>query len=288
MNRLAILIFLVGATCCSAQPIEPASRILTYKQYAKLNHDTPYVLEFKVGKGALLIFGSRHLFDPQDPQVADILKEWDQFEPDVAYNEGGHPPTRRTLKAAVESHGEPGLVRFLAARDTIPVATFEPSLEEEIRAVRKRYSPEQVKVWDALRAFLTFRSSKHTQTADEFMAEILSNSVWQDTGLADRIRNVAELQLACDKLFTGLKDWRKVPEDWFDPTQEGCFTNEIENDNGMFRNQHIFKVLTKRAQRGDRVFAVIGASHVPVLEPALVAVFGPPVRKRDGRRTTTR
>jgi len=285
---LTIVVCLLGAACCAGQSIEPASRILTYKQYAKLKHDTPYVLEFKVGKGALLIFGSRHLFDPKDVQVADIIREWDRFRPDVAYNEGGDPPTRETLQIAVERHGEAGLLRFLAARDSVPVATFEPRLENEIRDLRMRYSPEQVKVWDALRAFLTFRSSMQQQTTDEFMVYVLNNSVWRDTGLADRIRNVAELQLACDRLLPGLKDWRKVPEDWFDPTQEDCFLNEMQNDNGMFRDQHIFKVLTKRAERGDRVFAVIGASHVPVLEPALGAVLGPPVRRRDGPRTTTR
>jgi hypothetical protein len=79
-----------------------------------------------------------------------------------------------------------------------------------------------------------------------------------------------------------------VPDDWFDPTKEGQFTNDVQNDSGHFRDKHIFRVLTARAGRGDRVLAVIGASHVPVLEPALIAELGNPMRKRDGQKTTTR
>lgn len=279
--------FLILATlCCVRQTDDPESRILTYKEYAKIQHDVPYVLEFKVGQGALLIYGAQHAFDPANPQIADIQTEWERFKPDVAYNEGGNPPTVGVLATAVERYAEAGLLRFLAARDSVPVATFEPKDADEIRALRQRYSADQVKVWYALRSFLTFRSSKHEQSSDEFMAGVLNGPVWKATELADSVKNVAELQAACDKVFTGLKDWREVPEDWFDPTQEGQFTNEAQNDSGVFRDKHIFRVLTKRAQRGDRVFAVIGASHVPVQEPALVAALGPPLRKRDGTRTT--
>jgi hypothetical protein len=84
-------------TTTAAQKPDVESRILTYKQYAKIEHDVPYVLEFKVGKGALLIYGGRHVFNPADPQITDIQKEWDAFKPDVPYNEGGNSPTERTM-----------------------------------------------------------------------------------------------------------------------------------------------------------------------------------------------
>jgi hypothetical protein len=284
--KKALLSFFLVTAAHSVTAAEPESLILTYKQYAKIKHDVPYVLEFKVGKGALLLYGGRHVFDPKDSQIADIQAEWERFKPDVAYNEGGNPPTTGSVKTAVERFGEAGLVRFLAGRDEVPVATFEPKEEDEIRALRKKYSAEQVKVWYALRSFLTFRASKQEKTADEFMAEVLSNPGWKATGLADTVKNVAELQTACEKLFKGLKDWRKVSEDWFDPTQEGQFTNDLQNDSGMFRDRHIFKVLTKRAKRGDRVFAVIGVSHVPVLEAALIESLSKPAMKRDGEKKT--
>jgi hypothetical protein len=289
VSRCVFFAFLLTISSTLAQSADPAeSRILTYKQYARIKHDVPYVLEFELDKGSLLIYGGRHVFDPKDAQIGDIQSAWDRFRPDVAYNEGGNPPTAGSVKAAVEHYGEVGLVRFLAARDAVPVATFEPKDEDAIRAIHKKYSAEQVKVWYALRSFLTFRASKHAQTAEEFMTDVLSRASWKDTGLAEIVKNIPELQAACAKLFTGLKDWRQVPEDWFDPTQEGQFTNEMQNDSGIFRDQHIFKVLTTRARRGERVFAVIGVSHVPALEPALVKALGFPAMKRDGDKKTTR
>jgi pheromone shutdown protein TraB len=50
----------------------------------------------------------------------------------------------------------------------------------------------------------------------------------------------------------------------------------------MFRDQYIFRLLVARARRGDRVFAVIGASHVVVREPALLMEFGQPATKVHG------
>jgi hypothetical protein len=36
------------------------------------------------------------------------------------------------------------------------------------------------------------------------------------------------------------------------------------------------------AKRGDRVFAVVGSSHVVVLEPALIKELGPPLMQLNG------
>lgn len=270
-----------------AQDTDPADRILTYKQYAKIRHEVPYVLEFKVGTGSLLVYGGRHVFDPADPQIADIEAEWKRFKPAAAFNEGGDPPTERSAKSAVERFGEPGLVRFLAARDHVPVATFEPKRGDEARALLKQYSPEQVKVLLVLRGFLTFRKSKRNMTADDFMNHALNDPFWKRNGLPHSPSNVQELEKSCERLFGGFKDWRHVPDDWFDPTRSDQFTNEAQNDSGLVRDKHIFHVLVESARRGERTFAVIGASHVPVLEPALVAVLGRPSRKRNGKVETT-
>ncbi len=139
-----------------------------------------------------------------------------------------------------------------------------------------------------LRGFLSFRRSQRGQTAEEYMTRALDRSSWKGTGLEDAVTDIAGLQAACGRLFPGLKDWRGVRNEWFDPTREGLFTNEVSRASGVIRDRHIFKLLTRRAGPRDRVFVVIGASHVPMLEPAFVAVLGPPVRKRNGTQTIGR
>lgn len=267
-------------------PSDVKSRILDYRQYAKLRRGVPYVLEFHVGEGTLLLYGGRHVFDPDDPQVHDILKEWGRFKPTAAFNEGGDPPTEKEAKAAIERYGEAGLVRYLAARHHVPVATFEPARADELQALARRYTPEQVKVFYVLRGFLTFRRTKQPRTVEQFMANALLDPVWDKAGLGGPPRVVKEFGDSCARLFPTLKDWKQVPDDWFDPTRTGRFTNDAQNDSGVFRDRHIFDVLVEHTRKGERVFAVIGASHVPVLEPALVAALGKPARKRDGEEVS--
>lgn len=162
--------------------------------------------------------------------------------------------------------------------DRVPVTTFEPFRATESEALLRKYTQEQVKVFLALRAYLTFRKSKSDKTDVEFMTSVLRDK----NGVQGPPNSIEELRVSYARLFPGHSDWRKVQDDWFDPTKSFQYTNEVQNDSGFVRDQHIFKVLVSRARRGDRVFAVIGASHVPAQEPALIAALGAPTRKRNG------
>lgn len=277
--RTPVTLALVFSLLCGCVGLTaPERRILTYKQYAEISHEVPYILEFRTAEGALLLYGVRHVFDPKDAQIADIAAKWQRFEPTTALNEGGNPPTERSVQSAVERWGESGLVRVLAAWDRVPVATFEPSRLDETKDLLKKYSAEQVKVFLALRSFLTFRKSNNDKSPAEFMDHVLGDR----NGLQNQPNNARELDISYRKLFPGLGAWHEVPENWFDPADTVQYTNEAQNDSLLFRDQHIFKVLIQRVEQGERVFAVIGASHVPVLEPALVSALGKPISKQNG------
>jgi hypothetical protein len=276
----ATFLSLAGAMSCANHAAQNGaeSKILSYKQYASIEHKTPYLLEFKVGSGALLLFGAEHTGDPKDPQIAEIERLWKSFQPTMAYNEGGNPPTLKDATKAVETSGEPGFVRYLADRDKVPVATFEPDFKDEVAYAAKIYTPEQVKVFYVLRQVTEGRRLTSDKTVDERMVDWLGQ--WDE--LSGAPNTVAEFSALCKRYFPELKDWREVPEDWFDPTQSIHYTNELANATGMFRDQYIYKLLLDRAKRGDRVFAVIGASHVVVQEPAWRATLGEPVLYRNG------
>jgi hypothetical protein len=270
-----------GLSLSSAAAQVPAQQILSYKQYASIQHKSPYVLEFKAGAGALLLYGAEHTGDPKDPQIADIERRWAAFHPTVAYNEGGNPPTLHDPEEAVHKYAEAGFLRYLAGRDQVPVATFEPSFDDEISNLLKRYSPEQLKTFYVLRQVTEARRLQSSTPLDDRIQGWLSDYL-PAHGLKNPPNTLAELTTACKRLFPELPDWHKVSEDWFDPTQSGHYTNELANDSGMFRDQYIFRLLVARARRGDRVFAVIGASHVVVQEPALLMEFGQPATKVNG------
>ena len=185
------------------------------------------------------------------------------------------------MRLAVRAYGEAGLVRFLAGRDQVPVATFEPPFGEEVAYLLKTYTPQQLKVFYALRQVTEERSREAPSSVDDRINSWLSRYL-PAHGLKERPNNVAELTGACKELFPDLKDWRQVPEEWFGPRKEGHCTNKLVGDSGDFRNRYIFRLLVDCAKRGDRVFAVVGSSHVVVLEPALIKELGPPLMQLNG------
>jgi len=255
--------------------------ILSYQQYGAIVHQNPYILEFKNGSGMFVFYGTQHTVDPKDPQVVDLEKRWEIFKPTVAYNEGGNPPTFEDARTAVQAYGEAGLVRFLAGRDQVPVATFEPPFDDEVAYLLKTYTPQQLKVFYVLRQVTEERSRQASTSIDDRNSSWLSRYL-PSQGLKNPPNSIVELGAACKELFPELTDWHQVPEEWFGPRKSGHYTNKLAGDSGDFRNRYIFRLLVNRVKRGDRVFAVVGSSHVVVLEPALIKELGSPLLRLNG------
>jgi hypothetical protein len=248
--------------------------IMTYEEVAKIPHSFPYIIELRAGKGTLLYFGAQHNNDPKHPQNQQIQKLWKSFRPSIAFNEGGDPPTLKVPEEAISRFGEAGLVRFLAARDNVPVRSLEPSRGEEVATLVKSYSPEQLKVFYALRQIPAYRRGKNNETLDErveFTLKWLSNV----HGLEGVPRTLAELGESSARLLPKLKEWREVPDSWFDPgyTQPPSYLNEVSRVSNRFRDEYMVNLLVDEVKQGKRVFAVVGGSHVVMQERALRAIL---------------
>lgn len=249
---------------------EKDASIMTFDEYAKVQHGYPYIVELQVGKGALLYFGAQHTYDPKDAQIAQIEKLWKEFRPTVAYNEGGNPSLSKTVEEAVSKSGEPGFVRFLAARDKISAFSLEPERVDEATMLLKTYTAEQVKVFYALRPVPQYRKRKNDETIEAFMERLLGN-LSRISGLEGAPNSVAELEKSCLWLSPQLKDWREVPQSWFDPVASHAYTNQISRLSSEFRDSHMVKLLIDEVKQGKRVFAIVGGSHVVMQERALKA-----------------
>ena len=116
---------------------------MSWEEYSQLSVTWPFIVHIKAPRGELLYFGARHTRDPANSQVSEIERLWREFRPDIAFNEGGDPPAEKSLVEAVTKYGEPGLVRFLAARDRVPVQSIDPTRAEEVAALVKRFAPEK-------------------------------------------------------------------------------------------------------------------------------------------------
>jgi hypothetical protein len=264
------VVLLLAFSTVTAQ--EKDANIMTFEEYAKVSHGYPYIVELQMGKGALLYFGAQHVYDPKNPQIAQIAKLWKEFGPTAAYNEGGDPTLSKTIEETVSKSGEPGLVRFLAARDKVPALSLEPDRNEEVAMFLRTYTPEQVKVFFVLRQVPQFRERKNDENIEAFMTTYLGN-ISRLPGLEGAPNTIAELDKSCLWLSPRLTDWREADRSWSDPVAAQAYTNQIARLSSEFRDRHMVKLLIDQVKQGKRVFAVVGGSHVIMQERALKAAL---------------
>jgi hypothetical protein len=264
---LAALMATAGCTSARDAPI------MTWPRYASLSVRWPYVIRFDPSRGSLLYYGASHTYSTTDPQVAEIERLWTSFRPTMAFNEGGHPPIEATITSAVERYGEPGLVRFLAARDDIPVASLDPERAEEVAHLRQSFPATDVKLFFVLRAIAQFAERKGPDGVDVELERVLA--IYNATpGLGASPRTISEVAAAFGDRFPDSGSYRMTPLRWFDPVESDTVLNRISRASNDYRDRAIVAVLGRSVADGQRVFAVVGGTHVVMQEQALTSTLG--------------
>ena len=277
-GALALVVVVIATTGC----VPSRGRMMTFEEYAEVRHTTPYVIDLTLGGsgeghsggvGRLVYFGSRHSYDPNDPQRQWIEDLWQQVGPTIALNEGGDPPTEPSAEEAVGRHGEPGLVRHLAAHDDTPVRSLEPSQEAEINHLCARFDSNLVTLFLVLRYYASYRQTHPPEAAESLLQDVLPY-LGGFSALSEGPKTPETFRASMAHRFPDLKDWRDFPASMLDPVrrdQPWKETNEISRATSEFRDAHMVELLVSLVERGERVFAVVGASHVVMQEPLLRA-----------------
>lgn len=226
----------------------------------------PYRLELARGNGSLLYYGAHHSNDPASPQVADIEARWREFKPTIALCEGrsrGYLTGR--LGRLLQGLPESALVHELALRDGVPLVSLEPAYEDEVAALLRRWSPEQVALYFTMRVYW----SEANGNADEALAENLLRKRTRVRGLDGVMATAADLDRVWSKDLNAHGDWRTLTS-----MPEGTFLEEIDLASRVVRGEHMARVLVELVGQGERVFAVVGSGHVIRQEWALRAMLG--------------
>jgi hypothetical protein len=246
--------------------------IMTYREYGRIRHQRPYLLQLKSGEGELLYFGAGHFYGIDDPQAAELERRFAEFRPTVVFNESQTPPVETTRELAVARYGEPGLVSFLAARHNVPVKSLDPPRMQEIGYLigTKRWTTEQVMLFYILRRVSENNKKTNPRPADELVQQALDATA-KAPGFEDLPKTLAEFEASVKRLLPSVADWRAVKSTVFDPNPDlGLYTNDVAYASSQYRDRYMVKLLADEVRRkGERVFAVVGASHVVMQESAL-------------------
>lgn len=254
--------------------------ILSYAAYQQLDHHEPYIVRLGSGQGELLYYGARHTQNPENPQVLELQRVWHEFDPTIALAESRLGFFVGPLSAGVKQFGEAGAVFALARREGVPVYTLEPPLALEMREVLKRWPAERVALFYVLRGAVGEGSAE----AVEKEAAQLARKRTRWPGLEGALRDVDHIDAIWRRDFPGLPDWRELPARYTWPGHRDTYLNEIATDVNRFRDRYMVSLLTTLVQRGERVLAVVGSSHVVMQEPALRALLGPGAGSGTPRR----
>ena len=195
------------------------------------------------------------------------------FRPTLALNEGWDPRVASSAEDAVKLYGEPGLLRFLASRDGVPCRNFEPPQVDEVSFLLARHTAEEVKLFYLLRSVAENWRSLPAEAVDRQAQHQLSTQLSVVPRLEGAPNSIPDVDVAFRKVALGQpSDWRRISVDDLDSA--AAKPNRLQSLNAelsLFRDAHIVDDLVAQVQRGERVFAIVGASHVVMQEGLLRA-----------------
>jgi hypothetical protein len=222
----------------------------------------PYVLRLARGPAELLYIGAQHTADAADPQLTQIERLWKEFRPTVALCEGRARTFRYASRPETGELTEWQLVRILAQRDGIRLYTLEPAYEAEVKGLLTRFEPRLVATYLTLRVY-TYEAQGYDGDRDALAAELLRKRTDVEP-LRGSLSSIDQLDVYWRERFPHAPDWRSLKD-----TEELPLLVEVGNVSREVRGDHMVRTLNDLMNRGERVLAVVGASHVIRQEPAL-------------------
>lgn len=228
--------------------------------------DEPFVLDLGAdGGGALCYVGVFHSTDAGHAHRVAIADHWRRFRPTVALCEGrarGHF-TRWPFSRLPQ--GEPALVHALARADGVPIHSLEPPYEREVEALLEVATTPQVAMFLTLRVYW----SEAGGVVDEALFADLLDKRTDVPALRHAVADLAAADAVWAPLRSQHGDWRTRTD-----APQGTWLAALGERSRLVRGEHMVRLLLDLTSRGERVFAVVGRSHVIRHEPVLRAVLG--------------
>jgi hypothetical protein len=288
--KTVTLIVLAGTTLCSAlagQQVSPEklaqceARLRTQLDAARSGDQTFNLdLSGPSGGGARLRYlGMRHTYDSTDTQLTEIQAVWEELKPTVVFFEGTSNFVGPTLNASVARSAEPGVLRYLAARDSIPARSLEPPIADEVQALLRSFTAEQLVLFYVTRPLTQIRDMNRVggklygkPALDSALVPLLAR-VRTTAALAEAVPDTAAYRAAFARWFPSL-DPSDTPSGWFNPERTSAetgskFVNDVNRGSSAFRDLYMYRLLASAWGPGVRIFAAVGRAHVPAQAEAL-------------------
>lgn len=247
-------------------------RIVPYRDWPRIEASAEWSVDLAVANGGRLqLIGMQHSDDPANPDFAAVERAWNAMRPTAGFYEGPDRPIADSAAATIAATGESGYVRFLARRDGIPVFRLDPDPRAEAAYVSARHPRDQLFVFYVVREAVRLRDRKDVPRDQLPAAAAAMIEQAKARNLLHPSASLEELEAAYRTHLGDPPAWVDAPAWWFGPMprSDEKWTNRVNRDSSEFRNRNMFEVLTASVRAGNRVLAVVGRNHVPMIAPAL-------------------
>jgi hypothetical protein len=226
------------------------------------NYSTGHVSPFVLSSDNYVIFGAEHTRDPKHKEIEMIENSWKRLKPTVALVEGRLGFLFPGLMNPVEKLGEGGKVKALAHKCGVPVFNWDLSKEELAKALRSKYSAEQIALAQILNPYFGQVRFSRPESPEDFVQEFLKRAKY--SGQEKNIATVADVDRVWKKYFANEKDWRETSDEIALPG----YLSEMMSYTNDLRNHQLVAAVKELVRRGERVFVVCGSSHAICVAPA--------------------
>jgi hypothetical protein len=253
--------------------------LMTFDDYNKADHPTPYKYSIEKGGQILYYFGANHSHDPKNEQYPELRKFWEDFlnktgdANSVVFVEGGKRPVNESEEQAIIEGGEANFITYLASQKEIETFSPEPPEKFRFNELLKKFTKEEIIYYEFART--TFQWNRFTEgeqsNFEDYINKYLSrdkhNSGWDDFDFS--IENMIRIQ---KQMFD--REFDKNDKDFFykiiNPTTDFSRINELSRfEDSEFRDRYILQQIEKSWLEGRNIFVVYGCSHAVMHEPAL-------------------
>lgn len=255
---------------------------MSYDQYSKIKHETPYFYIAKSTKQSIYYFGSSHSHDPNHPQFELLKAKWNEFLDEtkglktvVLVEAHEMPEPEATLEKEIIKHGESGAGAYLAYKNKALLIFGEPQNDKIIVHLLQYFSKEEILFWYECQAIKFWQQHKKGRSIHEFLSNHTEKYrklfKWPDLVISLELVNSIykklfnqELNIDDEELFSQITT----------PITVLSRINELSRSQSIYRNEQILVQIEKYWKEGSNIFVIYGAGHAVMQESAIRSLVG--------------
>lgn len=207
----------------------------------------------------IIFFGSNHSKDSL--QISAIKKEVIEFNPEIILVEGNYNlADYSSEEEAIEKGGEAGFISYFAKKEKIKLLSNDPSTEEDLNFLAKRYGKDFSFLYFFLRDTSFYK--KLWPIPKNKIDEITIKNLKETSGWKDYNFSLENLQKIYLEVFNEEYHLDKDYSGYFNPTLPKNKMTEATEKITEFRDKFMLDLIKKLLKTNNKIFIIKGNYHL--------------------------